>query len=58
MVKIPLSQVMHMAGVYWSDSDFERELKFLDWIADRKYRICSQSAPVPDDDIDVLIIEE
>jgi hypothetical protein len=58
MIKIPLSQVMHMAGIYWSDSDFERELKFLDWIADRKYRICSEVTEVADDAIDVLIIKE
>jgi hypothetical protein len=58
MTTIPLSQAMYMAGVYWTDSEFERELKFIQWIADRKYIISRGYVEVADREVDVLIFEE
>ena len=58
MIKLTVKQALNMAGVYPSDSAMERDLKFFQWIADRKYRICTEENIGADDQIDLLIIKE
>ena len=58
MITLTVEQALSMAGVYASDSDIERDLKFCQWIADRKYRICERENASADDHVDVLIIKE
>ena len=41
MIQLTIQQALHMANIYDSDSDLERDLKFGHWIADRKYMIVS-----------------
>lgn len=58
MLKINLEQAYRMAGVYTSDSDFERDVKFMHWIAGRKYVVTSSSDTGVADDVEILIIKE
>lgn len=55
-----------MAGIYTGDSDFERDVKFIQWIKGRKYRIVDSTrrdfddavADALDQDIEILIIKD
>jgi hypothetical protein len=58
MIKLTVEQALNMAGVCPSDSAMERDLKFFQWIADRKYKICAAENIGADDQIDLLIIKE
>ena len=58
MIQLTIQQALHMANIYDSDSDLERDLKFGHWIADRKYMIVSPGHnPVPTD-VELLIIKD
>jgi hypothetical protein len=58
MIRFTMQQALHMAGVYQEDSDFEQDLKFQNWIADRKYCILDQDDSVDSSDVEVIIIKE
>lgn len=55
------TQILGLAGVYQGDSDMEADIKFMDWIKARKYRIVNaanydrERQQAHDDGIEVLI---
>ena len=54
-----MNQVMSLAGIYCSDSEMERDLKFWQWIEDRKYRIVkNQTNNLDGSTISIEILEE
>jgi hypothetical protein len=66
MIELGLREALYHAGVYDSDSDFERDCKLIGWIGNRKHR-CIQFDEViysaeleraVADGIEVLIIKE
>ena len=58
MLRVTLEQAYRMAGVYDSDSDFERDLKFMHWIAGRKYAVTTDADSSVDPDVEILIKKE
>ena len=66
MIEIDLTEAFNLAGVYESDSDFERDCKLSTWIGKRKHRcikfdVVTYSAELERaaaDGIEVLIIKE
>jgi hypothetical protein len=66
MVEIDLQEALNLAGVYHSDTEFERDLKLNYWIGKRRHRciefdVVSYSADLEHaaaDGIEVLIIKE
>ena len=66
MIELDLAEAFNLAGVYDSDSDFERDCKLGSWIGRRKHRclvfdIVTYSAELERaaaDGIEVLIIKE
>lgn len=59
MIVMPLRTALLQAGVGPGDSDMEQDLRFLQWIHDRKFQIVDQGAitRVPDD-LDLLLLKE
>jgi hypothetical protein len=66
MIEISLTEALNHAGVYNSDSDFERDCKLIGWIGRRKHRCIEfdattysvELARAVADGIEVLIIKE
>lgn len=66
MTEVELTEALNLAGVYTSDSDFERDLKLNNWVGKRssrciKFDVRTYSAELERaaaDGIEVLIIKE
>lgn len=66
LLELTVDEVYNRAGIYDSDSEFEKDCKFLDWIGTRKHRciefnVASYSAELEKaaaDGIEILIIKE
>ena len=66
MIELRLEEALNHAGVYHSDSDFERDCKLFGWIGKRKHRCIDYDAATytkevqraAADGIEVLIIKE
>jgi len=58
MITLSLKQAYDRAGVYDTDSDMERDLKFAAWIQNQTYLVVSQdqAADINNHEIDILII--
>jgi len=59
MIVIPLSTAFLQAGCEPGDDEMTRDLKFLQWIQERKYQIINTGALVEvPDDLEILLIKE
>ena len=66
MIEVKLQEAQNLAGIYHSDSEFERDLKLNHWIGKRSHRcivfdVVTYSAELERaaaDGIEVLIIKE
>lgn len=62
MEQFTFGQAQALAGIDSSDSDFERDIKFLQWVGSRKYQIIdpitNQSSDSVGLEVEILIIKE
>ena len=63
MEQITFKQAVGMAGIDSSDSDFEQDVKFLQWMGSRKYQIIAPATneSLPDcigSEVEILITKE
>jgi len=63
MKQITFERVLAMSGIDSSDSEFEQDIKFLQWMGSRKYQIISPATneSQPDSigsEVEILIIKE
>ena len=57
MIAVTLTEAMNMSGVDSNDSEFERDLKFQQWVGSRKYAVVSRDQSVAPD-TELIIIKE
>ena len=63
MEQITFERALALAGIDSSDSEFEQDIKFLQWMGNRKYQIIvpATNESLPDGiglEVEILIIKE